>query len=321
VGRDGLQPRGRKPSARRREAQRSPRPQDHLPDRSDRVRRRLGHRWCGDELHDPRRCSSLPGRVQRRAGADVAGAPDHLVHLSERPGQSARHLRRDRRGWRRDWPASRRRTDRLSLLALDALHQPRLRWRRVRRRNLAARSSDISRQVRTGCSRPAVGLQWTVLHRVRLLERSNTRLAFLRNVGNPRRWSCSARAVRDLDRTRSESAPARAHPARSHPRWRIHLGLHLRSVSVRDVLLPDLLPAADAGLLADQDRPRLPAELGRPGDRSEPCNDRLDAESWAAPGCVFRIDHGGRSDGLARPTRPAHELLEGDPRPDSSRWP
>src|SRR6202035_201602 len=98
------------------------------------------------------------------------------------------------------------------------------------------------------------------------LECGNTQLAFIRNVGSSRWWSCVTGAVRDLDRTRGEAAPASAHPARSHPRRRIHLGLHLRSLSVRDVLLPDLLPATDAGLLTDQDGPRLPAELGRPRD-------------------------------------------------------
>ena len=72
------------------------------------------------------------------------------------------------------------------------------------------------------------------------------------------------------------------------------------------VPVPDLLPAADAGLLAGRHRLRLPADRRRHRRRGQPVHHRADAESRSqAAGGDRDAGRGGR-DGLVRPARDAH---------------
>ena len=125
----------RQPAVARRQAFRPVRPESDVPDRADRLRGRLGHRRRVDKLRDAGDRACLPGRVRGDPGAVRAVGADHHVHPAGRARQGLRRLRRDRGGGGSGRPAARRRADLLPVLALGAVHQPRLRRRCLRGRH------------------------------------------------------------------------------------------------------------------------------------------------------------------------------------------
>ena len=78
--------------------------------------------------------------------------------------------------------------------------------------------------------------------------------------------------------------------------------------AVRDLLVPDLLPAADARVLAAGDRCGVPAAQRRPHPRGQPVHDRADAQIRAQAAGGVRDAGRGRRDGMAGPAGPAHRL-------------
>ena len=159
VGGHGLHPGVRQPAPARREAGRPARPEGDVPDRTGRLRGRLGHRRCLGQLRHAGDRARLPGRVRRDPGAVGAVAADDHVHRAEGSRQGVRRLRRDRRGRRRRGPAARRRADRVPVLALDAVRQPDLRGPRVRRRSAPAQAAAVAGQAQAGHPRRAAGVR------------------------------------------------------------------------------------------------------------------------------------------------------------------
>jgi len=81
-------------------------------------------------------------------------------------------------------------------------------------------------------------------------------------------------------------------------------------------LVPDLLPATDAGLLATRDRCGVPANQRRPHRRVQSVDDRADAQ--IRPQAASRVRDAGRlgRDGVAGPAEPAHRVRHRRARPD-----
>ena len=138
VGGDRLRARVRQPAAVRRADRRPDRPQDHVPGRPDRLRRRVGRRRRGDQFRHAGDGARLPGRVRRVPGPGGAGAADHDVQRPEGAGQGVRCLRGHRRQRRGGRPRARRAADRVPVLALVPVREPVLRRDRGRRRAAAA---------------------------------------------------------------------------------------------------------------------------------------------------------------------------------------
>src|SRR6266702_967851 len=90
---------------------------------------------------------------------------------------------------------------------------------------------------------------------------------------------------------------------------------HRHGRAVRDLLVPDLLPAADAGLLATRHRRGVPADERRPHCRGQSVHDRAHAQ--IRPQTAGRVRDAGRlgRDGLAGSPGPAHRLCYGRARP------
>ena len=90
-------------------------------------------------------------------------------------------------------------------------------------------------------------------------------------------------------------------------RTRAYLHAHRRSRAVRDLLLPDLLHAADAGIL-----PLVTGVAFLPFSPLSPpiCHDRADAQGRPAAGRVRNAGRSGR-DGLAGSARAAHRYATG----------
>ena len=198
VGGHRLFTRVRQPAAAGRQAGRPARPQGNVPDRPGRLRRRLGHRRRLGQLHHARDRAGLPGRVRCDPGAVGAFAADHDVHRAEGPRQGVRHLRRDRRGRQRGRPAARRRPDRVLVLALDAVHQPGLRRRGLRRGSAAAAATPVPGQAEAGHPGRGDGVQWLVLPGLRILERGHARLEHAVHLRLPDRRRGAADRVRAL---------------------------------------------------------------------------------------------------------------------------
>src|SRR5258707_3692696 len=104
--------------------------------------------------------------------------------------------------------------------------------------------------------------------------------------------------------------PATAAPggARPQPGRRLPVDADRRGRAVRDLLVPDLLPAADARVFAAGDRRGVPPDQRRPHFRVQPVNDRADAQ--IRPQAAGRVRDAGRlgRDGVAGPAGPAHPL-------------
>jgi MFS family permease len=91
----------------------------------------------------------------------------------------------------------------------------------------------------------------------------------------------TARGVRDLAGPGSQPAATAADRARPQPGRRVRVHAHRLQRDVRRLPVPDLLPAADAGLLAGRHRPRHLAHRRRHRGRGQPVHDRADAEDRA----------------------------------------
>ena len=77
---------------------------------------------------------------------------------------------------------------------------------------------------------------------------------------------------------------------------------------VRGVPVPDLLPAADQGLLADPDRPRVPADDGGDHHQRDAGDQHLPRQGRAAPSARARHDARRAGDGVVRAARHHLEL-------------
>src|ERR1700761_8371348 len=126
----------------------------------------------------------------------------------------------------------------------------------------------------------------------------------------------AAGGVRGLADPGGPSAAAAPRGAGPQPRRRLPVILHRRGRAVRHLLVPDLLPAADARLLTAGHRGGLPADQRRPGARVQPVHDGVDAQ--VRPQAARRVRDAGRCGrgGLADPARPAHRLRHRRARPD-----
>ena len=196
--------------------------------------------------------------------------------------QGVRHLRRDRRRRRRHRPAARRRPHRVPHLALVPLRQPAVRRSRPPSPRFVAAASTRSRPSARGSTSPARVTATTGLFAlVYGFSHAETTAG-----ATPLTIACSSPSavllvafVADPARVQPPAAAA-ARRARPQPRRRLPGDGHRRRGHVRRLPVPDLLPADDARLLADPDRPRVPADVA--GDHRSPRRRR-------PPGCVPRI--------------------------------
>ena len=179
----------------------------------------------------------------------------------------------------------------------------------------AAEAAAVPGEAQARCPGRAAGLQWGVLPGLRLLQRGHAPLGHAVHLRVPGRRRGAAGGVRGLADPGRPPAAAAPGGARPQPRRRLPLDVHRRRRAVRDLLVPDLLPAADAGLLAAGDRRRVPADERRPHCRGQSVHDHADAQIRAqAAGRVRDAGRLGR-DGLAGPPGPAHRLYRGRARP------
>ena len=236
----------RQPAAARRPAGRPAGPQGHVPGRPGRFRGRVGHRRRLGQLHHADHRAGLPGRVRGAAGAVGAVAADHHVHRAEGPRQGVRRLRGDRRGRRRGGPAARRRADRVPVLAVDAVREPDLRRGGLCGGRAAAEAPAVPGQAQAGHPRRAAGLRRGVLPGLRLLQRGRAQLARAVHLGVPGRRRGAWRGVRGVAGPGGPPAAAAPRGARPQPGRRLPVDAHRLGRAVRDLLVPDLLPAADA---------------------------------------------------------------------------
>ena len=269
VGGDRLRPRLRQPAAARRPAHRPDRPQGDVHRRPDRLRGRVRGRRRGGQLRHARRGPCLPGRLRRAAGPGRAVAADHHVRGHEGPGQGVRCLRRHRGRRRSGRPAARRAADPVPGLALVPVRQPHLRRDRVRRSRHAAAPAVGQPAAAAGPARARGRGRRHVLHRLRLLQRGQRRLARASDVGLPCRRRGVARGVRLHRDAGPPAAAAAADRPGPQPGRRLPVDPHHRRRHVRHLPVPDLLPAGDPGLQPGHGRCRLPAH-GRRRSSSAP---------------------------------------------------
>ena len=216
-----------------------------------RFRGRLGHRRRLGQLHHADHRAGLPGRVRRAAGAVGAVAADHHVHRAEGPRPGVRRLRGDRRAARR-WLLGGALTEYLS-------------WRYTLYVNLISRRGRRSPASACCCSasRPRLSPGWTsprpaglrcpVLPGLRLLQRGRAQLARAVHLGVPGCRGGAWRRVRGVAGEGGPPAAAAPRGARPQPGRRLRLDAHRLGRAVRDLLVPDVLPAADARVLAAGD--------------------------------------------------------------------
>ena len=246
VGGHRLHPGLRQPAPARRPAGRSAGPQGHVPGRPGRFRGCLGHRRRLGQLHHAGHRAGLPGRVRGAAGAVGAVAADHHVHRAEGPRQGVRRLRGDRRGRRRGGPAARRRADPVPVLAVDTVCEPDLRRGGLCGRSAAARAPAVPEQAQAGHPGRAAGLRRRVLPGLRVLQRGHAQLGHAVHLRVPGRRGRARRGVRAV--AGAGGPPAAAAPRGAGPQPGRRLPVHADRLgrAVRDLLVLDLLPAADA---------------------------------------------------------------------------
>ena len=97
---------------------------------------------------------------------------------------------------------------------------------------------------------------------VRVRQRRDGRLGRAADRRDARLRGRCARSVRRDPAPGREPAAAAAHRRRPQPRRVLPRGRHRLDRDVRHVPVPDVLPAAEPGLLADRDRPGVPAHGG-----------------------------------------------------------
>ena len=197
------------------------------------------------------------GAFARAPGAVGAVAADDHVHRAEGARQGVRHLRRDRRGRRRDRPAARRRADRVPVLALDALREPDLRraWPSSAERSCCTRQPS---QVKPKLDIPGVLLVSGALFCL-VYGFSN---AATHSWHTPSTWGFLVAGVALLvvfaiwqGRAAHPLLPPRVVLDRN--RGGAYASMLIASAGMfGDLPVPDLLPAADAGLLAGRHRLR-----------------------------------------------------------------
>ena len=232
--------------------------------RPGRLRGRLGARRRRPEL---RACSSPPARC-RAPSARCSPRPRSslLTTTFTEPGrarQGVRHLRRDRRRRRRGRPAARRRAHRVpvagagactstSLFAVPAaIGRARAAAQPGRRRSAPTLDIPGTITASAGLFALVYGFSHAETHgwgdplTIGFLAAGVVLLAAFVVDPAPRRRTRCCRCASSLDRNRGGAYLADRHRRRRH---------------VRRLPVPHLLPAADARLLADQDRPRVPAD-------------------------------------------------------------
>ena len=118
-------------------------------------------------------------------------------------------------------------------------------------------------QAQAGHPRRAAGLRRRVLPGLRVLQRGRAQLAHAVHLRVHRRRRGAAGGLRGLAGPGGPPAAAAPRGAGPQPRRRLRLDAHRRSRAVRDLLLPDLLPAADARVFAAGHRRGVPADQRR----------------------------------------------------------
>ena len=154
----------------------------------------------------------------------------------------------------------------------------------------------------------------------RVLQRSRAQLAHPLHLRVHRRRRGARRGFRGLAGPGRPPAAAAPRGPGPQPRRRLPVNAHRRRRVVRHLLLPDLLPAADARVLPASHRRRVPADQRRRRRHLQPGHHRADAQGrhpsrWSRPGCWPR---------QARwPGWPSSGRTPGTPRACSARssWP
>ena len=164
-------------------------------------------------------------------------------------------------------------------------------------------------------ARPRLDLVGTALStcgavraRLRLLE---LRVALLGAPGDDRRAGArrgAAHRVRVRRVARGVPAVAAASGRRPRARRLLPGARDLGRRPVRGVPVPDLLPAADQGLLADRDRPRLPPDDGGDHRQRDAGDQQLPRQDRSAPAARARHDARRAGDGVVRAARHHVEL-------------
>ena len=129
----------------------------------------------------------------------------------------------------------------------------------------AAAQPALRPPAEAGLARNTDGLRRPVRPRLRLLPRRDGRLGQQRDARFPQRGRGTARLVRPDPVRLAAPVAADARRARPQPRWGVPGDVHCRRRDVRDLPVPDVLPAADARLQRGQHRLGLPADERRPG--------------------------------------------------------
>ncbi len=229
--------------------------------------------------------SRAAGGVRRPARPDRARSADHDVHDPARARPRVRRLRRDRGSRRRHRPPARRVPHRAVQLALEPLHQRVHRGDRGDRRRCCSSPRRPHRPASE--ARPArhrARLRRPVPARLRLLERRDRGLGLADDVGHARgiRACCSSCSC-------SGSAAPRTRCCRSpivldRNRGAAYISVFIAGArDVRHLPVRHLLPADVARLLADPDRPGVPAD-----DRSCSCSPPSCRRTSSCPGSVRR---------------------------------
>jgi hypothetical protein len=228
--------------------------------RPARLRRRLrasaARRRASACSSRPARCRASSARCSRRR----ARPADHDLHRPARARQGVRHLRRDRRRRRRDRPAARRHPHRVPV------------WRWCLYVNLAVRDPGGARRARLLQPGPrrrgprhrhprhadrVAGLFALVYG---FSQRRDRRLGRTGDDRLARPPAVPARRLRAIER-RVEDPLLPLRVVADRNRGGAYLAIGSRRRHVRRLPVPHLLPAADARLLADRDRARVPADV------------------------------------------------------------
>ena len=111
---------------------------------------------------------------------------------------------------------------------------------------LLLRRQRVPGEAQAGHPRRAAGLRRGVLPGLRVLQRGRAQLVSAVHLGVPGRRRGAWRRVRGVAGPGGPPAAAAPRGARPQPRRRLRLDAHRLGRAVRDLLVPDLLPAADA---------------------------------------------------------------------------
>ena len=264
VGGDRVRAGLRQLAAAGRQAGRRGGPQGDVPDRHDRVRRGLSRRRGGGQLPDADQRPGGAGRVRRAAGADGAVAAGHHVHQPRRAAPVVRGVRRGRRERRGGGPGAGRAADRVPVVAVVPVRERAVRRGGRHRRGGAAGPGRPGTAAAGGRAGRGAGVRRDVLHRVRVLQRRHPFVGHPVDVGVHRGRGGAAGRVRGLGGARARAAAAAADRGRPDPGGRLPGDAVRRRGDVRDLAVPELLHAAEPGLLPGDHRAGVLAD-GRAG--------------------------------------------------------